>query len=108
MNGLALGEFDLLREYARRNFDRLVVAGIILQVLGGMIQPITSYPVLRVFGWATSLLGTGLLLVGFAFYSKSKGRNPAWCLLALVPIIGWIILILLKDKTSLPYTEKVS
>ena len=108
MNGLALGEFDLLREYAYSNFDRWVVAGIILQVLGGMIQPITSYPVLRVVGWATSLLGTALLLVGFAFYSKSKGRNPAWCLLALLSIIGWIILMLLKDKTSLPSSEKAS
>jgi hypothetical protein len=32
---------------------------------------------------------------------RSKGRSPAWCLLALLSIIGWVILIFLKDKSGL-------
>ena len=46
------------------------------------------------------LLGTALLLVGFAYYAKAKGRSPAWCLVAFLSCVGLIILALLKDKSA--------
>lgn len=44
------------------------------------------------------LLGFILLLVGFAYYAKMKGRSRAWCLVAFLGIIGLVILACLKDK----------
>ena len=56
-------------------------------------------------GIAISLLGTVLLLEGFAYYAKAKGRNPAWCLMAFLSIIGLIVLACLKDRTDGPVEE---
>ncbi len=44
-----------------------------------------------------SIIGTVLFMVGLAYYAKAKGRNPAWCLMALLSIIGLIVLACLKD-----------
>jgi hypothetical protein len=98
---------DMFKDYVHKNFDRLVVGGIILQVLGRMIYPLTGYPILRLSGWVISLFGTMLLLVGFAFYVKSKGRHPAWCLFALLSVIGWIVIILLKDVSPRRTEERI-
>ena len=62
------------------------VPGIALQIVGRLQE---SLPVI--------MLGTGLLLIGFAYYAKAKGRNPAWCLAAFLSIIGLVILACLKD-----------
>lgn len=61
---------------------------------------------LTALGWSIYLLGTALLLIGFGFYVRVKGRSPAWCLLALFSLIGWVILILLKDKSCLSANQK--
>jgi uncharacterized membrane protein YjjB (DUF3815 family) len=53
---------------------------------------------LTALAWSIYLIGTALLLIGFGFYVRPKGRSPAWCLLALLSLIGWVVLILLKDK----------
>lgn len=57
-----------------------------------------SLPVI-LLGWLIYLAGTAVLLIGFGVYVRSKGRNPAWSLLALLSLAGWVILVLLKDKT---------
>ncbi len=44
-----------------------------------------------------TLLGTILLIVGFAYYAMAKGRNPAWCLMAFLSLIGLIVLACLPD-----------
>ena len=51
------------------------------------------------------LAGTILLLVGIAYYAKSRDRHWAWCLLACLPFIGIIALAFLKDK-SLPKEDE--
>ena len=48
-------------------------------------------------GLLVSLVGTGLLMAGLAFYALAKGRSPAWCLMGLLSIIGLIVLACLKD-----------
>jgi len=54
-----------------------------------------------ILGWLIYIAGAAILVIGFGVYVKSKGRNPAWCLLALLSLAGWLILILLKDRKSL-------
>jgi hypothetical protein len=44
--------------------------------------------------------GTGLMLVGFAYYAMAKGRSPAWCLLAFLSCIGLIILAFLPEESG--------
>ena len=66
----------------------LGIPGIVLQLAGGFA-----------LGFLVQLLGTALLIAGFAYYAKAKGRNSAWCLLAFLSIIGLIVLACLKDRT---------
>jgi hypothetical protein len=54
-------------------------------------------------GIGVVLLGTVLLFVGLAYYAMAKGRSPAWCLLALLSLIGLIVLACLPDLA--PYGE---
>lgn len=84
----------------QNNFYPAIWVGIILQCAGRLIIPVHNNLVLAILGWLVTIIGTLLVLFGFAFYAKSKGRNQAWCLLALLSVIGWIILICLKDKSA--------
>jgi len=62
------------------------VPGLVLEVAGS----VNHSPEL-------TMAGVGLLLVGFAYYAKAKGRHTAWCLMAFLSIIGLIVLASLKD-----------
>ena len=93
-------KYEMLIKYSQKNFHQAVILGIILQFFGGFAQPIYNSTLLEIIGWSIILLGTGLLMIGFSFYAKSKGRNPAWSMLALLSIVGWFVLICLKDKSS--------
>jgi predicted nucleic acid-binding Zn ribbon protein len=44
------------------------------------------------------LLGTVLLTIGLGFAAMYKGRNPAWALLGLLHLIGFIIVAVLRDE----------
>ena len=48
------------------------------------------------------LAGSILLLIGLAYYAKSKGQHGAWCLLAFIPVIGLVVLAYLKYKWPVP------
>ena len=89
----------MIADYVGKNFYWCIFWGFVLQCLGGSVTQICRSVPLVVLGWSVYLAGSALLLIGFAFYVRSKGRNPAWCLLALISIIGWIVLVLLKDKS---------
>jgi len=75
----------------------LGVPGLIIQIYGG----INHVPII-------SFVGGVLLIVGLAYYAKSKNRHPAWGLLGLLSIIGVIILALLPDKSSDASTKPIS
>ena len=65
------------------------IPGIVLQIGGHLIgQPLVL------------LLGTVLLVVGLAYYAKAKGRSPAWCLMAVLSLIGLFVLARLKDRAK--------
>lgn len=77
------------------------VPGILLQIVGRVLttQPDVSLNTALVAS-ASLLLGTALLLVGFAYYAMAKGRSPVWCLAAFLSCFGLIVLALLKDKSA--------
>ena len=95
----------MVLSYIRKNFYWYIFWGFFLQFVGGSGIAMSNSLPLTVLGWSIYLAGTGILLVGFSFYVKSKGRNPAWCLLALLSIIGWGVLILLKDKSRSSFNQ---
>ncbi len=91
----------MVADYIHKNFYWCIFWGFVLQCIAGSVTAMShSLPVI-VFGWLIYVVGTAILLTGFGVYVKSKGRSPAWCLLALLSLVGWLILILLKDRKSL-------
>ena len=114
---------SMVKDYLRRNLYRCIFWGIILQIAGGFLHPghfyittgnslhpvhnhLQEFTILTTFSYLVSLSGTALLLLGFYFYVKSKNRHSIWCLFPLLPILGWIVIILLKDKSSLPLSKE--
>jgi xanthosine utilization system XapX-like protein len=72
--------------------------GIILQSAGTIMTDGMKNE--NTIGLLFLIIGSALLLVGFAFYAKAKGRSPAWCLMAFLSFIGLIVLASLTDKTK--------
>lgn len=54
----------------------------------------------RMPGTLLALAGTAMVLTGFAYYAKAKGRSPVWCLAGFLSLIGLVILALLKDNSG--------
>ena len=84
------------------------VPGAVLQVLGGVIHATqhmwSPEGAVTTIGYPILILGTLFLLMGLANYAKAKGRSTAWCLFALLGVLGWIVLTIvlsnLKDRAS--------
>ena len=121
--------FGVVRDYLRKNFYWCIFWGIILQIAGNLLRsvhiyqiagnflrPVHNYPqeftilttFMTTFSYLFLLSGTALLLLGFYFYVKSKHQHSLWCLFALLPIIGWVVLVLLKSKNPLPLSKENS
>ena len=94
----------MIKEYNRKSFY-FGVPGIILQIAGNLMRDSIGEPTAT--GVLISLVGTALLITGFVFYAKAKGRHPAWCLVAFLSLIGLIILACLKDKSVTENVEVV-
>ena len=92
----------MIKEYNRKSFY-LGIPGIILQIGGRFVTD--SIGETTNLGVLISLVGTALLITGFVFYAKAKGRHPAWSLLAFLSIIGLIALACLKDKSAVEKSE---
>jgi hypothetical protein len=90
-------------EYFNRRSLYWGIPGAILQVLGGAIH-VTRHLWLPpnvdiALGVYLILLGSVLLLAGMVNYAEAKGRSPAWCLLALLGLPGWIVMIVVLAST---------
>ena len=71
--------------------------GLVIQAVGNVMlstQPRSSLGIVLFLG------GTLLLLTGFSYYAKAKGRHPAWCLMAFLSCFGVFVLAFLKDKSN--------
>ena len=86
----------MIAQYNTKSFV-LGIPGLVLQTAGWFIRDAEGF--MTPVGFTIALCGTGLLLVGFMFYAKAKGRHPAWCLMGLLSLIGLIVLACLKDKS---------
>lgn len=76
----------------------LGVPGLLLQIIGVLAGRMNSNPGRpSLFAGVTATLGLVMLMAGFAYYAKSKGHHPVWCLLAFLSLIGLIILACLPD-----------
>ena len=76
---------------AKYNNISLVVggSGLVVQIIGfAKDQEPLLFPI-----------GALLLLVGFGYYAKAKGRSPVWGALGLLSIVGLFCLSMLKDLT---------
>ena len=74
----------------------IAIPGIIIQVAAQMMLQGEQASL----GLLVSLIGTVMVLIGFAYYAKAKGRNPLWCLVGLFSCLGLFIMALLKDKSG--------
>lgn len=73
----------------------LGVPGLVLQTVGTIVAYALGNEDLAAVSF---FAGTALLLAGLAMYAKAKGRHPAWCLVAPLSPVGWIILGCLEDR----------
>ena len=64
--------------------------GLVVQTAGVFLPGLS--------GVLSQIVGTLLLFVGLAFYAMAEARHPAWCLVAFLSLIGFIVLACLKDK----------
>ena len=81
----------------------LGVPGLILQIAGNVMRlPSEGAPAAAGhrgrLGGLLLLAGTVMLFFGLAYYAKAKGRSPAWCLMALLSLVGIIVLACLSDE----------
>ena len=74
------------------------VPGLIVQTIAYMVATNTRSPILALFFLLLTLVGTGLLLVGLAYYARAKGHSPWWCLAGLLSCIGIVVLAILPDR----------
>ena len=74
----------------------IAIPGIITQIAGRFMMDGEQ----QTLGVLMTLGGTVMVLVGFAYYAKAKGRSPVWCLAAFLSLIGLIVLGMLKDNSG--------
>jgi len=96
----------MIARYNRLSFA-FGIPGLILQGLGYMATNDKKMGIEEGAAVAITLVGTIILMVGFALYAKSRGRSPVWCVMGLLSIVGLIVLGVLKDLT-LPEEKKTS
>ena len=70
--------------------------GIVTQIVGRVMMVGEQ----QSLGALVTFSGTAMVLVGFAYYAKAKGRSPVWCLAAFLSLIGLVILGMLTDKSG--------
>jgi len=68
------------------------LTGLLLQITG--IHPVWGQG--RPF---VIILGCASFVCGLWLYVKIKGREPSWALLGLAGIPGWVVLLLLEDRS---------
>ncbi len=74
----------------------LIAVGSAMQIAGMVFAG--SDPAVGLVGvfW----IGTALLAIGMAYYAKSKGHSPAFCVAALGSVVGLIFVALLGDRSA--------
>lgn len=74
------------------------VPGLLVQIAGVILRDTAATVGSLVLGWTVLLIGAAMLIVGLAYYAKAKGYHPAWGLLGLLSLIGFIVLGVMPDR----------
>jgi len=82
------------------------VPGIVLQILCFVaVDFISSISMAILVAVSLYVVGTTLLLAGLGCYAKSRGQSWVYCFFGFLGIIGFIVLLYLKDLTLSNQTE---
>ena len=77
------------------------LAGFALELLGAVAQiPYQGIGFGSPVGLAATITGAAFLVVGVYYLARSKGRHPAWAILGLLSLVGWILVAFLEDTTQ--------
>ena len=88
------------KRYIKRSFF-WGISGIILIVIYPIIPAFLNVRgSLRYILEYSYILGSFLFIIGTIYYLKAKNRNIIYSLLVFLPIIGLILLAILKDKSA--------
>jgi hypothetical protein len=85
----------MLGEWFEKRFFECIFWGVALNIGGGLLSACRHYPFLEIPGYVMVVTGIGLIMAGLAFYARSKGRHPAWCILGLLSVLGLLVIVLL-------------
>lgn len=45
-------------------------------------------------------VGSVFLVIGVYYLARSKNRSPAWAVLGLLSLVGWILVAFMEDHTD--------
>ena len=79
------------------------IPGLIVQIIGVTVAVIGAkeeQP--SPLGVLISLIGSGMLIIGLAYYAKAKGRRWVWCFFGFFSLMGILVLFLLADRVVTP------
>lgn len=76
----------------------MIGVGLLIEIAASIAISSTNLP-LVILG-SVSLLGLLIFVLGCYFYAKGKGRSAIWAILGVFSLIGFIILLVLPDKSE--------
>ncbi len=76
------------------------LAGFALEILGVLADlPHRGIGFSSVVALAATVTGAAFFVVGVYYLARAKGRSPAWAILGLLSLLGWILVAFLEDRT---------
>ena len=79
-----------------------IIAGIIVGVISGVLVSVTN---VAAFAFLGTIYNLAVLIPGFAVLFRrlhDTGRSGWWFLVALIPLVGWIVLLVFLCLDSQP------
>lgn len=93
----------MIKRYNNLSF-LFFIPGMIAQVAGMIMSEEHAAPdPIGILGVVLLLGGTALVITGFGFYAKAKGRSPLWGLAGCIGLPGLLMLAVLKDRSGDPW-----
>lgn len=76
----------------------MIGVGLLLKIAAGIALSLTNLPLLLL--GTVSFIGFVVFVIGCYYYAKGKGRSGLWALIGVLSLIGFIILLVLPDKSN--------
>lgn len=76
----------------------MIGIGLLLEIAASIALSLTNLSLL-ILG-TVSFIGFVVFALGCYYYAKSKGRSGLWAILGIFSLIGFIILLVLPDKSE--------